>query len=177
MVTEPSNEPGDRELLDAMRRGDAPAFETFYSRYRGWVVSLAYRFTGNREDALDVLQETIMYILRKLPSLELRAQTKTFLYPVVKHLALDRKRARLREAPLEAEIDPPARSDGPTEDFAETEVGRMLERLPDGEREVVWLRFVDGLDLKSIADLLEIPLGTVKSRLHAALEALRERMG
>lgn len=176
MVSEPSSEPDDAELLDAMRRGSVSAFETLYARHREWILSLAYRFCGNTEDSLDVLQETFAYLLRKLPSLELRVRTRTFLYPVVKHLALDRRRLTRRQAPLEAANDLPALQNEPREDFAETDVGRLLERLPEEQMEVVWLRFVDGLDLKSIAESLGIPLGTVKSRLHAALEALRSRL-
>ena len=168
--------PGDVELLDLMRRGDASAFGIFYARHRGWIVALARAFTGNHDDALDVLQETFVYILRKLPTLELRARARTFLYPVVKHLALDGKRRSRRQSSLEASHDLPAKTEPVADNLLETDVGSLLRQLPEDQVEVVWLRFVDGLDLKSIAGLLGIPLGTVKSRLHAALEALRERM-
>ena len=89
-MTDPA-ERTDQELVRAIQEGDLSAFEALYLRYRDWVVSLAYRFCGHREDALDVLQETFAYLLKKLPSLELRSQMKTFLYPAVKHLALARK--------------------------------------------------------------------------------------
>ncbi len=152
----------DGELIRAFQQGDRGAFDELYLRYRDWVNSLAYRFTGNREDTLDVLQETFAYFFRKLPEFELRAQLRTFLYPVVKHLAI--KRRRPPAVPLaEPAIDPPS-------EHAED----LLAGLPEDQREIVWLRIVDGLDLAQIAGILQIPLGTVKSRLHAALSYLRK---
>jgi RNA polymerase sigma-70 factor (ECF subfamily) len=115
----------DQELVRAIQDGDLSAFEALYHRYRDWVVSLAYRFCGHREDALDVLQETFAYLLKKLPSLELRSQMKTFLYPAVKHLALARKQAARRHAPLEEGTDPAARESPP----GEVEPFTMWERF------------------------------------------------
>lgn len=154
----------DRELVEAYQRGDRAAFETLYHRYKDWVLSVAYRFCGNREEALDILQEVFTYFFRKLPEFEVRSALKTFLYPVIKHTALSRKRRP--QAPLQ---DRPV--DAPTGDRAED----LLAGLPEEQKEIVWLRFVDGYDLQGIADLLQIPLGTVKSRLHAALQALRRK--
>jgi len=165
-MTEPAPRTDD-ELLRSIRQGDASAFEALYGRYQDWVVSLAFRFCGNREDALDVLQETFTYFFRKLPGFELRCRMKTFLYPVVKHLAISRKDARRRSLPAE----PAAAPDRPPD-----EVEALLGDLPEGQKEVVLLRFVDGLDLKEIAGVLEIPLGTVKSRLHGAIEVLRRNL-
>jgi len=155
-----------------MKRGDVQAFERFYGRHREWVVSVALRFTGNREDALDVLQEAFTYFLRKLATFELRSRARTFLYPVVKHLALSRRRSAARTVSLDdARVEPTREA---PEESTEG-ITALIDRLPEGQQEVVWLRFVDGLDLKEIAEALEIPLGTVKSRLNAALESLRER--
>jgi RNA polymerase sigma-70 factor (ECF subfamily) len=157
----------DDELVRALRNGDAAAFDELYARYHEWVVTLALRFTGHREDALDVLQETFAYLHRRRRDLELRSQMKTFLYPVVKHLALDRKKISRRQAPLDPKLDPAA----PPSTTDET--AALLQGLSDVQQEVVLMRFVDGLDLQAIADALEVPLGTVKSRLHSALELLR----
>ncbi|HLY07979.1 MAG TPA: RNA polymerase sigma factor [Planctomycetota bacterium] len=159
----------DADLARALRAGDASAFEAFYDRYHEWVAALAFRFTGHREDALDVLQETFAYLFRRGRDFELRSQMKTFLYPVVKHLSMSRRRAARRQAPLDPKLDPAAPPDGPGE------VASLLSGLSDVQQEVVLLRFVDGLDLQAIADALDVPLGTVKSRLHSALELLRGR--
>lgn len=169
-----SDERSDLDLIEAMRRGDEAAFAAFYHRHRDWIVTLALRFCHHQEDALDVLQETFAYLLKKLPWLELRCQVKTFLYPVVKHLALSRKQAARR---VQLHADPPeqaAAGAAPEETLAaEESLRRRLDRLPEGQAEVVRLRFVDDLDLAEIAEALGIPLGTVKSRLHAALGQLR----
>ena len=78
----------DEELIELANKGDPKAFETLYYRYRDWVCRLAWRFTGSQDHALDVLQETFIYLLKKFPNLKLTARMTTFLYPVVKHLSL-----------------------------------------------------------------------------------------
>lgn len=156
----------DRDLLDAFRRGDAAAFETLYRRHRDWAAGLAKRICGNREDALDVLQETFAYVAQRAATLELRASFRTFLYPVVKHRSIDRKRAR-RSLPTGPEPEAPRSVEGAIDAY--------LGQLSEDHAEVVQMRFAEGLNLEEIAAALEIPLGTVKSRLHHALAVLRNR--
>lgn len=164
----PSDPRTDAELVAAARAGDAAAFEELYRRHRDWVVRMARRLTGDDADALDVLQETFLYLLRKLPALELRARVSTFLFPVVRHLALARRRQR---APgLGAEVEP-AVDDPPL--LPPEELVAVLAALPEEQRQAVLLRFVDGLPLAEIAAATRVPLGTVKSRLHQALATLR----
>ena len=163
-------EPSDAELVAAANRGDRQAFEALYRRHRDWVVSLAYRFCGNRDDALDVLQETFLYVLKKLPRLELRSRFTTFLYPAVKHLALGRRRLARRHAPL-----PEGEVTAGTEHLP-GDVRGLLVGASALQREILMLRFADGLDLKEIAEVLRVPLGTVKSRLHNALKALKKKL-
>jgi len=69
----------DQELIELVNEGDADAFEALYRRYRDWVYHLAWRFTGNQQDALDVLQETFTYLLGKFPGFSLTA-SMTYLY-------------------------------------------------------------------------------------------------
>jgi len=164
----------DAELIAACRRGDLYAFEVLYRRHRDWAVSLAYRFCGHRDDALDVLQEVFAYVLQKLPDLKLTALFTTFLYPVVKHRALDKVRARKRLAATPAEFDP--ETFAAPDERAPGEIRELLTGLSAIHQEVVWLRFAEGLDLREIALALRVPLGTVKSRLHLALSALREKL-
>src|SRR5262249_26364622 len=152
------------ELVDAVNRGDGTAFEVLYFRHRDWVVRLAQRFAGNDDDALDVLQETFAYFHRKFPGFVLSARLTTFLYPVVKNLSLAARRKRLRCASDEAALEQfPAR---PTAIQMPSELPAVLARLPAAHREVLLMRFVDDMSLEEIAKALEIPLGTVKSRLH-----------
>src|SRR5437667_8192881 len=100
-----SNSRSDRELIAAINDGQADAFEALYYRYRDWVVGLAYRFTGDRELALDVLQETFLYFLRKFPGFILTAQLKTFLYPAVRNLSISARRKAGRFQSDEKELE------------------------------------------------------------------------
>ncbi len=164
----------DGELVRAARAGDDAAFETLYRRYRDWAVRLAFRFTGDHDGALDVLQETFAYLLQRLPHLTLTARMTTFLYPVVKNLALSERRRRSRFAgdsqALDARAAPvPVARDGGREQLAE-----VVANLSDAHREVLLMRFVDDMTLAEIAGALGVPVGTVKSRLHNALRLLRD---
>ena len=169
-----SNSRSDQELIAAINDGDSDAFEALYYRYRDWVVSLAYRFTGDRELALDVLQETFLYFVRKFPGFRLTAHLKTFLYPAVRNLSIAarRKAERFQSVENETGTIEAATTTVPVGNQNESLVA-ALAVLSDEHREVLLLRFVDGLSLAEIAKALNIPLGTVKSRLHNALAFLR----
>lgn len=172
----PSPEPdsrSDQALVELCNRGDASAFEALYYRYRDWVVRLAVRFTGNSDDAWDCLQETFTYLLRKFPGFHLTASMTTFLYPVVKNISIRIRQKRRRLASGEEileQVPAPPDSAGPSA----SELAVVVAGLPAAQREVVLMRFVDGMALDEIAAALAIPLGTVKSRLHHALNALRQ---
>ncbi len=169
-----SNSRSDQELIAAINDGDSDAFEALYYRYRDWVVSLAYRFTGDRELALDVLQDTFLYFVKKFPGFRLTAHLKTFLYPAVRNLSIAgrRKAKRFQSDENETGTIEAATTTVPVGSQDESLVA-ALAVLSDEHREVLLLRFVDGLSLAEIAKALNIPLGTVKSRLHNALAFLR----
>lgn len=163
----------DEELIAAINGGDSEAFDVLYHRYADWVLRMAWRITGHEHDSLDVLQETFAYLARKFPGFELTAAMTTFLYPAVRNLGIAARRKRQRsvgaavvpeELPLEA-------ADAPV---AEDEMDAVLAALSDHHREILMLRFVDDLSLSEIAERLELPLGTAKSRLHHAVRAVRD---
>jgi RNA polymerase sigma-70 factor (ECF subfamily) len=160
----------DEELLQRANGGDPDAFEALYRRYGDWVHRLAWRFTGNQQDALDVLQETFIYLLKKLPGLRLTATMTTFLYPVVKHLSLNLRRRRCPDTDAETLLAIPDPAVQPT---PRAELAAALAALSDQQREVVLMRFIDDMTLDEIAEALNVPTGTIKSRLHRALETLR----
>ena len=165
----------DQQLVDAINGGDTRAFDALYFRYRDWVVRLATRFTGNPDDALDVLQETFAYVFRKFPGFRLTASMTTFLYPVVKNLSIAAKRKRTRMASTDA-VETPEPAAGESTDARQqrSELEIVLAGLPETHREVLLMRFVDGMSLQEIAAALGIPEGTVKSRIHNAVVTLRE---
>ena len=164
----------DHDLIAAVNRGDDEAFESLYRRHRDWVVHLALRFTGDHALALDVLQETFLYFLKKFPGFTLTCQLRSFLYPAVRNLALATRRKAERLQSEDGELpELEAPTPAPTGDTARDQLAAVVAALSEAHREVLLLRFVDGLSLNEIAEALEIPLGTVKSRLHNALDALR----
>jgi RNA polymerase sigma-70 factor (ECF subfamily) len=164
----------DLDLIAAINAGDASAFDVLYFRYRDWVANLAWRFTGDSDAALDVMQETFLYVLKKFPGFRLTANFKTFLYPAVRNLSIAARRKTQRYQSSETEQTvlanapaPNAAADNPSD------LNYVLSGLSEEHREVLLMRFVDGLGLAEIAEAMSIPLGTVKSRLHNALEVLR----
>src|SRR6266542_718198 len=152
-----SDSRNDQELIAAINDGDLNAFEALYYRYRDWVVNQAYRFTGDRELALDVLQETFLYLVKKFPGFRLTAQLKTFLYPAVRNLSIGARRKAERFQPDEhvtgalqaASATQPVVSQGES-------LTAALKVLSEEHREVLLLRFVDDLSLAEIAGTLRI---------------------
>lgn len=165
----------DLELIDAVNAGDGSAFDVLYLRHRDWVVNLAYRFTRDRDLALDVLQETFLYFLKKFPGFTLTARLTTFFYPAVRNLSLSAlKKARRYQADEEIgeHVQAPAEA-APVETQRE-QLSVVMAELSVEHREVLLLRFVEGMKMGEIAAAMSIPSGTVKSRLHNALTLLRK---
>lgn len=166
----------DARLFAAINRGDASAFDTLYERYADWVHALAFRFTRNEADALDALQDAFTYLIKKAPYLRLTAKATTYLYPVVKHAAITRIRRRDREGNLSAETlhsltAPPEPSDVSS---GKSDLHNVLAQLSEPHREVVLMRYIDDMTQDEIAEALDIPVGTIKSRLHHAIKTLRD---
>ncbi len=169
------------EICNSGRRQDAvDAFDSLYRRHRDYVTRVALRFCSDREIAADTLQETFIYLLRKFPpggdGLVLTAQLRSLLYPVARNLTLSALRRRHRDDHV-TEIEPDQLPDPRTVDLEYENLGKAMAGLSASHREVLLLRFVDGMRIDEIAEALEIPPGTVKSRLHFAVGALRDRLG
>lgn len=161
----------DAELVASANRGDERAFEVLYFRYRDWAARVARRFVP-ADDVGDVLQDAFGYFFGKFPGFELRGTVKGVLYPAIKHLALNRLRRRrptvtLDEVPDTMEL-------GTAADVATpADLAGPISRLGPLQQEILLLRFADDMSLAHIAEVLGIPVGTAKSRLHNAIEALR----
>jgi RNA polymerase sigma-70 factor, ECF subfamily len=170
----------DSELIQRAAGGDRTAFEQLYHRYARPVFGLALRRLGDRGRAEDAVQETFASIWRSAGSYKPeRGPGAPWLYAVARNAIVDRARARTE---IPAEIpDEAAREPGPS-DLAEQgwvswRVHRALEELNDREREVIALAYWSGLSQSEVAEFLQIPLGTVKTRTRAALMRLAEILG
>ena len=166
----------DHDLIAALNAGDAAAFDALYYRYRDRILRLAYRFTANHADAQDVLQETFSYLYKKFPGFRLTASMTTFLYPVVRNLSLEIHRKKRTATTTSADIlaELPGFAAGDQIDQIRAELAAAMANLSPEHRQTVLLRFVDDLTMEEIAAATAVPVGTVKSRLHHAIAAMRE---
>jgi RNA polymerase sigma-70 factor (ECF subfamily) len=169
----------DGELIQAAATGDRSAFDDLYRRYSRPVFGLALRRLGDRGRAEDAVQETFASIWRSAGSYRPeRGPGAPWLYAVARNAISDRGRART-EPPAEAP-DEPSREAGPDEraeqSWVSWRVHRALEDLVDHERSLIELAYWGGLSQSEIAELLDIPLGTVKTRTRAALARLADAL-
>lgn len=179
----------DREMLLAVQRGEALAYRGLVEKYQARVYSMVYGMLRNREDARDITQEAFVKAYRNLDSFRLESSFYTWIYRIAMNLAIDftRKRKR-REANGFDENIATRDADGDiAEAHHEDGPGRALERkrllqkimdamqqLPEDQREVILLRELEGLQYKEISELMEIPEGTVMSRLFYARKKLQK---
>jgi len=170
-----ANDLSDGELISRTADGDRGAFDVLYRRYSRPVFGLALRRLGDRGRAEDAVQETFASIWRAARSYRPeRGPGAPWLYAVARNAITDRGRARY-EAPAEIP-DSPSPDAGPAEraesGWTAWRVHRALEELSTNERSVIELAYWSGLSQSEIAEFLNIPLGTVKTRTRAALSRL-----
>jgi RNA polymerase sigma-70 factor, ECF subfamily len=173
----------DEELLARFRGGDGTAFDEIVTRYERRVFSIAIRICRHHDDARDVTQDVFITALRTLGSFRGDAQLSTWLHRVTVNASLDlvRKRQR-REGPgLEEVGDKPDEAPGPEAaaigSVRAREVHAALGRIPADQRAVIVLHDLQGLDYAEVAAAVEVPVGTVKSRIHRARLALARELG
>ncbi|MFI5915568.1 RNA polymerase sigma factor [Dactylosporangium sp. NPDC051541] len=168
---------GDEELLRSVAAGDAGALGRLYTQYRRPLFGYLQRLAGDRMVAEEILQDTMLAVWRSAAAFEGRAKVSTWLFGVARRQAHNRLRGRGAPTPAGAEL--PERADlsaGPEElaiaAAGGTPVAAAIDRLPEHHRDVIALVFVAGLPLADVAEVLAIPVGTVKSRLYHARAAV-----
>ncbi|TMM35241.1 MAG: sigma-70 family RNA polymerase sigma factor [Actinobacteria bacterium] len=169
----------DGELLHRIAAGDREAFDVLYRRFVRPVFALALRRLGDRGRAEDATQETFASVWRSAASYRPeRGAGAPWLYAVARNAIVDRTRAR-SEPPIEAP-DEPSSELGPPEEAERSwlawRVHRALQELPDHERPLLELAYWSGLSQSEIAEFLNIPLGTVKTRTRSALGRLADAL-
>jgi RNA polymerase sigma-70 factor (ECF subfamily) len=181
----------DQELIAAANRGSQDGYRTLVERYQQPVLGLLLRIVRDRAWAEDLAQETFVKAFRSLESFQVERKFSSWLFKIAHNTAIDAlRRRRLDTVPLETpDADAPDLLDsisGPEIDSPETVLrGRDLgvamaeafgELRPD-YRSVVELRFIQGLAYEEIAEIMELPLGTVKTHLHRARKTLVRVLG
>jgi RNA polymerase sigma-70 factor, ECF subfamily len=175
----PAEDCSDGELLQRIGNGDREAFDVLYRRFVRPVFALALRRLGDRGRAEDATQETFTSVWRSASSYRPeRGPGAPWLYAVARNAIVDRTRAR-SEPPAEVPDDPSAEP-GPPEQAERSwlswRVHRALQDLPEHERPLLELAYWSGLSQSEIADFLNIPLGTVKTRTRSALSRLADAL-
>lgn len=187
--------PTDEKLIEKIRSGQRELLEGLVARYEDRVYALALRMTGNRQDAEDVLQDTFLNVVRSLDSFRGSSSFATWLYRIATNAALTRLRQQKRKNQGEGEfldevysVKQAAAGSARMTDWSAEPEGRLLGEeartlmeeaigeLPDIYRTVFVLRDVEGLPASEVADILDLSVPAVKSRLHRARMYLRNRL-
>jgi len=168
----------DRELIDRAQAGEVSAFERLARQHATRLWRSALALGHDRQAAEDLVQETLLEAWRSLVRFDGRCRFSTWLYGILRHRFLKaRRRRRAAQASTSEVLDGDSSAPSPERLAEASEDARRVRRavasLPEEHRLVVELRFFAGATLDEIAAALGCPLGTVKSRLHHALEKLR----
>jgi RNA polymerase sigma-70 factor (ECF subfamily) len=173
----------DASLLARLRSGDARAFEDMVIAYQHRVFGVALRMLGRAAEAEEVAQEAFLRAHRSISGFRGDAKLSTWLYAITSRLCLnrlasaDRRHVRHDEEALARAADPGAGAPAELERRErEAVVHRAIAELSDERRVVLVLCDLEGLSYEEIAEALEVPVGTVRSRLHRGRMELRERL-
>ncbi len=173
----------DEALMALCREGYEQAFTVLYLRHRDAVVRFASHMLRDRDEALDVLQDTFRYVFSKIPTYEPNAKFTTLLFRVARSLAITilRKKRRIQYSDILDDTLPPPEEVHPGEALDREQAKDVLERalrdLPEIYREVLLLRVAQEMSYEEISRIVDCPLGTVKSRIHLGVQRLRIALG
>ncbi|MBO0994170.1 RNA polymerase sigma factor SigW [Bacillus sp. SD088] len=178
------------QRIKEVLKGDREAFGEIVELFKDKVFQLCYRMLGNRHEAEDIAQEAFVRAYVNIHSFDQKRKFSTWLYRIATNLCIDRIRKKKPDYFLDAEVagtegltmysQIAAEGKSPDSEVETLELQELVQReimeLPDKYRVVVILRYIDELSLNEISEVLEMPLGTVKTRIHRAREALRKQL-
>ena len=190
--------PSDEDLVIRYRRGETPAFEELVRRHHDDLIRFLVRLVGNRAVAEDAFQETFLQVHLSADTFDATRRFKPWLFTIAANKGRDalRRNARRKTLDLSApiggaggggddggsrtfvdlmEIDVPSPDSAMSSEELGKQVQRAVEELPWSLREILLLAYFQRMSYSQIADALEIPLGTVKSRLHSAVAAFAKK--
>ena len=183
--------PDEAELVSELQDGSEDAFDWLITHYHGPVYSLVYGMLADSADAADITQEVFLKAYKGIRGFRRGSQLKTWIYRIAVREALNFRRWVWRHLRQQTSIDAPPDEHSPAlclEDLAATPFDQMatremqafvrsaLERIPDAFRSAVLLRDLEGLSYEEVAEVLDISVGTVKSRILRGRRALREQL-
>lgn len=171
--------------MQLVQRAEAPAFEVVYDRHSGAAFSLAYRMCGARQLAEEVVQEAFLSIWRSGARYDRgRGSVRTWILGITHHRAIDvlrrgvvQDRHRASDEGIEERFEATDRTDVEVARREEAlEVRGALEDLPDEQRRAIELAYYGGFSQSEIAEMLSVPIGTVKGRMRLGMEKMRGRL-
>jgi RNA polymerase sigma-70 factor, ECF subfamily len=174
----------DAQLIDEALHGHADAFGQLVLKYQDRLFNTVFHVLGHAEDARDVVQEALVQAFLKLDTFRRDSAFYTWLYRIAFNVAITHRRRQRPAASLdrarENGMEPSDVENDPAENLERKEscrqVRRAIARLAEEYRAVVVLREIDGCCYETISEVLDLPLGTVRSRLHRARLQLREHL-
>ncbi|MCH5374402.1 MAG: sigma-70 family RNA polymerase sigma factor [Planctomycetes bacterium] len=178
----------DNELIEQCLDGQAAAFGELVCRYQDRLFNSLYRMLGSREDAADIAQEAFVSAFQKLKTFRGDAQFYSWLFRIAYNAAVSMKRkARIKtisgdrlkdDAGLEADDGTPDHQPGHSIEVEEMQaaVQMALSQLSDEYRDTIVLKEMEDMSYEEIAEILDVPVGTIRSRLHRARAELREKL-
>ncbi len=176
----------DEQLIARFQLGDVQAFDILVRRYKDQLLNFIYRFVGNRSDAEDIVQETFLRVYKNKHYYKEIAKFSTWVYTIAGNLAKTELRRRKRHKIFsvsnfineERDYDIPDKEHSPEKkvdsSIQEAIIQKAIEKLPIKFKEVIILRDIQGFAYEEISQILNIPLGTVKSRVNRGRLKLQE---
>lgn len=179
-----------KNRIKQVRKGDQNAFAEIVELYKDKVYQISYRMVGNRHEAEDISQEAFLRAYINIHSYDINKKFSTWLYRIATNLSIDRLRKKKPDFYLDAEVAgaegltlySQVAADGmlPEEKVESLELQETIQvailKLPAKYRSVIVLKYIEELSLKEISEILDLPIGTVKTRIHRGREALRHQL-
>jgi RNA polymerase sigma-70 factor (ECF subfamily) len=169
-------EEDDRALLARIAGGDKDAMKRLYERHHAGLLVFVESRLRDPVEAFDVVQETFLEIWRSASRHQGRSSVRTWIFSIARNKAIDRFRRKGRDAPLDDDFDPPDLSPGPEAVVAAAsdaaQVRACMEKLRPAHARAVRLAFYEDLGYAEIAEIEQVPEGTVKTRIHHAKKLL-----
>lgn len=172
----------DEDLISLVENDDSEAFAVLYDRHSRPAYSLAYRMMGQRQAAEDLIQEVFLRVWRSTGSYRAeRGSVRTWILSIVHHRGVDLLRSTASRRRTQDKVEASAEKAQPSEAFSEAwrnsqrdEVRQALETLPSEQLKVLELAYFSGYTHVEIAELLDLPLGTVKGRMRLGLKKIKD---
>jgi RNA polymerase sigma-70 factor (ECF subfamily) len=172
----------DEDLISLVEAADAEAFATLYDRHSRAAFSLAYRMMGERQASEDLMQDAFLKVWRSAKSYRAeRGSVRTWILSIVHNRGIDQIRSQASRRRTQDKIEASAPRSQPSEAFAETwrnsqlgQVREALDTLPPEQLKILELVYFSGYTHVEIAELLSVPLGTVKGRMRLGLKKLKD---